>query len=147
MKGPGNRAAPGRWEHFHHGADIGIRGIGADRAAAFAQAATALTAVICDPAAVTPLETLELECSGADDEYLFVNWIDALVYEMATRGILFGEFDVRLHDHRLSATVSGEPIDVPRHQPAVEVTGATLTALCVHRDAQGRWVAQCVVEV
>ena len=37
------------WEHFPHGADIGVRGIGATRSEAFEQAARALTAVIADP--------------------------------------------------------------------------------------------------
>lgn len=32
-----------RWEHFEHGADIGIRGVGSTKAEAFAQAAMALT--------------------------------------------------------------------------------------------------------
>ncbi len=39
-----------RWEHFEHGADIGVRGIGPTPASAFEQAALALTAVITDPA-------------------------------------------------------------------------------------------------
>ena len=42
----------GHWEHFGHGADIGVRGIGATMAESFEQAAVALTAVITDPAKV-----------------------------------------------------------------------------------------------
>ncbi len=34
-----------------------------------------------------------------------------------------------------------------RHQPAVEVKGATLTALEVRRASGGGWIAQCVVDV
>ncbi|MGD8842471.1 MAG: archease [Gammaproteobacteria bacterium] len=47
----------------------------------------------------------------------------------------------------MDATAWGESIDTPRHQPAAEVKGATYTALSVHQDATGRWVAQCVVDV
>jgi tRNA nucleotidyltransferase (CCA-adding enzyme) len=36
-----------RWEHFEHGADIGVRGLGTSKAGAFEQAALALMAVIC----------------------------------------------------------------------------------------------------
>lgn len=43
-----------RWEHFRHEADIGVRGLGATREAAFEQAALALTAVLTDPARVAP---------------------------------------------------------------------------------------------
>ena len=41
-----------RWEHFEHKADIGIRGFGDTLAAAFEQAALAMTAAIIDPAEV-----------------------------------------------------------------------------------------------
>jgi SHS2 domain-containing protein len=36
------------WEHFHHEADIGVRGCGPTKEAAFAQATQALVAVITD---------------------------------------------------------------------------------------------------
>jgi len=36
---------------------------------------------------------------------------------------------------------------VARHQPTVEVKGATYTELKVAQDALGQWVAQCVVDV
>ncbi|MEW5891370.1 MAG: archease, partial [Pseudomonadota bacterium] len=37
------------WEHFRHGADIGVRGIGDTLGEAFAQGALALTAVVTEP--------------------------------------------------------------------------------------------------
>ena len=39
----------GHWEHFEHGADIGVRGIAASKEEAFVQAALALSAVITEP--------------------------------------------------------------------------------------------------
>jgi tRNA nucleotidyltransferase (CCA-adding enzyme) len=36
--------------------------------------------------------------------------------------------------------------DVGRHAPAVEVKGATYTALSV-RHTDGGWIAQCIVDV
>ena len=66
---------------------------------------------------------------------------------MATRKLLFGRFDVRLNGHRLEAQAWGEKIDVARHQPAVEIKGATLTCLRVEQEPGGSWIAQCVVDV
>ncbi len=137
----------GRWEHFPHQADIGVRGIGASKAEAFEQAALALTAVITDPQALIPGEKVEITCEAPDDELLLVDWLNALVYEMATRKLLFGRFEVRLAGQRLEGRAWGEKIDVARHQPAVEVKGATLTSLRVGQNAGGAWVAQCVVDV
>jgi SHS2 domain-containing protein len=135
------------WEHFPHGADIGVRGIGATRSEAFEQAALALTAVIVDPSQVGASTAIEIRCAAPDDELLLADWLNALVYEMSTRGMLFGRFAVVLDDHALAAQAWGEPLDRLRHRPAVEVKGATYTALSVTRRPDGMWAAQCVVDV
>ena len=135
------------WEHFHHEADIGVRGTGQTSAQAFEQAAIALTAVITEPETVACRETLSIECEAPDLELLLVDWLNALVYEMATRKMLFRRFQVELSGTRLHATACGEPVDVARHQPAAEVKGATYTQLEVCEDQSGQWHAQCVVDV
>ena len=148
MQSPGSDVGPDiGWEHFPHEADIGVRGIGLTKEKAFEGAGLGLTAVITDPATVVPLEAVAIVCQAPDEELLLVDWLNALVYEMATRNILFRRFQVRLNNHSLHATAWGEPIEVARHQPAVEVKGATYTELAVKRDEQGRWIAQCVVDV
>jgi len=136
-----------RWEHFPHEADIGVRGIGPTKETAFEGAGLALTAVITDLASVAPLHAVSIVCEAPDDELLLVDWLNALVYEMATRKMLFSSFAVQFNDHSLHATAWGEKVEVARHQPAVEVKGATYTELSVKQDEQGRWVAQCVVDV
>lgn len=68
-------------------------------------------------------------------------------YEMATRRMLFGRFAVHLTGSHLTAEAWGEPVEVARHQPAVEVKGATYTELRVRREADGCWTARCVVDV
>ena len=100
-----------RWEHFPHGADIGVRGIAPTKAGAFEQAALAMTAIVADP-----------------------------------RRLLFRRFQVELDGTRLRAKAWGEPIDLRRHRPGVEVKGATYTALSLRRQGD-EWVAQCVVDV
>ncbi|MCW5699829.1 MAG: archease [Rhodospirillales bacterium] len=136
----------GDWEHFEHGADIGVRGSGPTVEAAFEQAALALTAVIVDPARVAPQTEIEVSCEATDLELLLVDWLNALIYEMASRRMVFSAFDVRIDGNRLAAKARGEAVDTDRHAPAVEVKGATYTELRVDfRD--GRWYAQCVVDV
>jgi tRNA nucleotidyltransferase (CCA-adding enzyme) len=70
-----------------------------------------------------------------------------VIYEMATRHMLFGAFDVRITDHELRATAWGEPVEVVRHRPAVEPKGATMTALRVAREPDASWLAQTVLDV
>lgn len=136
-----------RWELFPHGADIGVRGIGASKDEAFQQTAIALTAVVLDPKSLIPTTAVDISCDAPDDELLLVTWLNELVYLMATRRLLFSRFDVHIDGHHLRARAWGEPIDVQRHQPAVEVKGATLTCLRVAQQPNGLWVAQCVVDV
>jgi SHS2 domain-containing protein len=135
------------WEHFPHEADMGVRGLGTTLEEAFEQAAMALTAVIIDPHTVAPQEVVEISCEAPDVELLFADWLNALVYEMATRKLLFARFEVHLNDHQLWGRAWGEPINPDRHHPAVEVKGATYTALQVDHTEDGGWLAQCVVDV
>lgn len=135
-----------RWEHYAHGADIGVRGFGATPAQAFEQAALAMTAVITDPAGVQARDSVEVRCEAPDLELLLVDWLNALIYEMATRKWLFGRFAVRLEGNRLHGEAWGEPVDIARHEPSVEIKGATYTSLRVAQE-NGLWVAQTVVDV
>lgn len=125
---------------------MGVRGFGATKAEAFEQAALGMTAVVTDPATVQPREAIAIECEAPDDELLFADWLNSLIYEMATRKMLFSRFAVRLDATRLSGQAWGERADVARHHPAVEIKGATYTALHVGRD-DGGWMAQTVVDV
>lgn len=136
-----------QWEHFPHQADMGVRGLGPTKESAFEQAAVALTAVIANPESIRPVEAVSISCEAPDDELLLVDWLNALIYEMATKKLLFSHFAVKIHDHHLRATAWGEPVEIAHHQPAVEVKGATYTALSVTQDPDGRWIAQCVVDV
>ncbi len=135
-----------RWTHFPHQADVGVRGCGPTPEVAFAGAALALTAVITDPETVAPRTPVEIRCRAPDLELLLVDWLNAIIYEMATRRMLFSRFDVQMEPGGLRATIWGEPVDPERHRPAVEVKGATFTELEVVRRG-GEWIAQCVVDV
>lgn len=139
--------ASARWSHFEHRADIGVEGRGATPAEAFEQVALALTAIICDPDLVEPTARISLACDEPDLELLFVDWLNALIYRMATEHMLFGRFQVQIDGGHLQAEVWGEPVTRSRHRPAVEVKGATYTALSVKPVADDGWCARCVVDV
>ncbi len=136
-----------RWEHFPHEADIGVRGFGGTPAEAFEQAALALAAAITDPVRVQPLETIEIQREAPSLDLLFLDWLNALIYEMAERRMIFGAFDIKIDEGRLTARAHGEKVSRRRHEPVVEPKGATFTELAVAEDAPGRWRAQCVVDV
>ncbi len=135
------------WEHFSHEADIGLRATGPDKATVFAMMAHAMTAAITDPDLIEAREAVAIECVAPSDDILLVDWLNALIFEMATRKMLFCEFEVGIETGRLHGVARGEAVDVERHAPAVEVKGATFTSLELKQNAEGGWSAQCVIDV
>jgi len=138
------------WEHFDHAADMGVCATGASLEETFAQAALGMTAIITD-ASISASQSVAIRCQAPDAEILLIDWLNALVFEMATGGKLFGRFDVHIEPAGegliLHATAWGERVDPEKHQPAVEIKGATYTALSVTERADGSWTARCVVDV
>ncbi len=126
---------------------MGIRGYGSTPAEAYEQAALALTGVITNPFSVYPSEKVEVHCEVDDPELLLVDWLNAVIYEMAIRKMLFSRFKVSIKGPRLEGELWGEQVVVEKHNPAVEVKGATYTNLRVVCEPDGSWVAQCVVDV
>ncbi len=109
-----------RWEHFPHGADLGVRGIGPTREAAFEQAALALVAAAVDLHEIEPRAEIEIHCSGADDELLLVTWLNAVIYEMATRHMVFRRFELERDGDRLLGRAWGERLDRSRFGERLE---------------------------
>ena len=137
----------GSWQHFEHKADIGVRGTGKTRQIAFAQTALAMTAVIADLKTIEQKEKIRITCTCSDDETILVDWLNALIYEMAVRKMLFSRFEIQFEDNILTAEAFGETLDSKKHQPAVEVKAATYHCLKVEKNPDGSWLAQCVVDV
>lgn len=137
----------GGWRHFSHDADMGVRAVGETPEQVFEQMALGMTALTTDPAGIAASKDVEIACEAPSIDLLLVDWLNALVYEMAVRRMLFGRFLVKLDGTRLRGIATGERVDVGRHQPVVEVKGATYTALRFGRRDDGRWEAQCVLDV
>ena len=93
------------------------------------------------------MTAIDVACSAPEYDFLLVDWLNALSYEMATRNMLVSRFEVRLDGESLRGRAWGEAIDTTRHDPGVEIKGATYTGLRVARNDAGQWVAECVVDV
>ena len=136
-----------RWEHFEHEADIGVRGYADTVAQAFEQAALAMSSVVTDLDKIQNEQCIEVECQAPDYEVLLVDWLNEIVYQMAIRKLLFSSYQVEVSNHSLKARLCGEAASQEKHQPAVEIKGATFTELKVAQMENGEWMAQCVVDV
>lgn len=136
-----------RWEHFEHEADIGVRGYADTVAQAFEQTALALSSVMTELDNIQNEQCIVVECQAPDFEVLLVDWLNEIVYQMATKKMLFRSYQVEITNHTLNASLCGEAASQEKHQPAVEIKGATFTELKVAQLETGEWMAQCVVDV
>lgn len=139
------------WELFPHEADMGIRGIGSTLEKAFEMAAMALTATITDVDKVDAHVVKQIECTSEDYDLLFYDWLNAIIYEMDCESLLFSQFEVvivQLSDNlwQLTGRIGGEPINIAKHEPAVEIKGATFSELNVYQK-NNQWIAQCIIDI
>jgi len=135
-----------QFETFEHEADIGIRGFGATMKEAFENAAVALYSVMVNIEAVNPREKRTLTVSAPDRDLLLVEWLNALLSISDIERLVFSKFEVNLEGTTLSGSAWGETLDRDRHEPHVEVKGATYHLLSV-KEEDGKYTAQCVVDV
>ena len=86
-------ASKAGWEHFPHDADVGVRGSGST-AQRHSSSGPALTAVVTQWISSRRSRS-RCRCEAPDLELLFVEWLNAVIYEMAVRNMLFGRFAVQ----------------------------------------------------
>jgi len=63
------------WALFAHDADVGVRGVGPTREAAFEQGAIALMHTMGAGSDVAPRQMVSIACEAPNDEVLFVDWL------------------------------------------------------------------------
>jgi SHS2 domain-containing protein len=135
------------FETFDHTADLGLRIRAADVNSLFAEAGRALLSVIVsDPDSVKSREELTLHVAGGDIEYLFVDWLDELLFLFESKHFLVSVFETVVDDMGLSATVRGETCDPTRHALAHEVKAVTYHGLTVEQAADG-WQAEVILDI
>jgi SHS2 domain-containing protein len=138
------------YEILDHVADAGVRGIGATRDEAFAEAARGMFALMADLAAVQPTTGVHIEAQADTLEGLLVAWLGELLRERDVQGMLFSRFEVRIEGEdgrwRLSGRAWGERIAPERHRLGVEVKAATYSGVRVEQRGADH-IAQCVVDL
>jgi len=134
------------YETFEHEADIGIRGSGRTLEEAFENTARALYSVMVNVGRIVPKEKRIITVSAYDVELLLVEWLNALLSLSDIERMVFSNFEVTIQDSTLRGIAWGENLDKTRHEPGVEVKGATYHLLSVTAGDNG-YTAQCVVDV
>jgi len=132
---------------FEHTADLGLRVRAADLETLFIEAARALfAAVVEDPAAVRPLQEIEVRLATDDRDYLLFDWLKSLLYHLDVEHLLFSRFEVKIDGNGLTGAAWGEPLDRDRHELEHEVKAITYHGLRVEQTPDG-WLAEVIVDI
>ena len=123
------------FEILDHTADVGIIAYGADLSQAFANAAKALFSLITELDDVEEVVYRDIGLTASDEESLLVEWLNELVYQFDTEGIIFKRFDIiQLDNTQLKARGYGEKVDRSKHKLKTGVKAATYHMLKVDKN-------------
>jgi SHS2 domain-containing protein len=137
----------GRFEVFDHTADVGIAAHGSTLPELFEAMAEGLFSIIVDAGSVESRAWVERRVEADDLEGLLVAWLNSLITMLGAESFVPKIFVVdEVSEHRLRATVHGEPVDPDRHRFRLDVKAATSHMVEVTKT-DGGWSAKVIVDV
>jgi SHS2 domain-containing protein len=138
------------FDFFDHTGDIGVRVTAATATELFSEAARALTETLTDLSRVDARLASTLALSSAELDLLLVDWLNELLFQFETGGLLVRRADVDLSSaqgqHRLAARLEADRFDPARHPIKVLVKAVTYHALEVVQVGK-EWRATLVFDI
>ncbi|MEK6958901.1 MAG: archease [archaeon] len=141
------------FELFEHKADIGVRGIGVTREEAFEECGHALFEAMVNTKRVEPIKSAKFKASGTDLGALLVAYLNELLFLKDTKKMVYSKFRLKITEltegkgYALEGVVFGEKFDSKKHAPKTDAKAATYSQLLVEKQQDGKWVAQCIIDV
>lgn len=115
-----------------HTADVGIMATGKTLKEAFEVAASGLFYIIAETKNLRPLKHFTVSLNGDNLDELLIRWLNHLLFLHEVEKVLLCQFKIqKLTEHTLKGIVSGEKIDLNRHEIKTYVKGATYHNLTV----------------
>ncbi|UCH90026.1 MAG: archease [Thermoplasmata archaeon] len=117
----------GRFEHFEHTADIGVRAYGETLDEAFIFAAKGMFEVVTDINSIEPIGEVEIKVEAADLEELLTRWLSELLLLLELEKLLMVEFDVCIDEKacKLTGRARGEVYKPDKHEYKTEIKAVT----------------------
>ena len=129
-------------------ADIGIKAWGRSLPELFTNAAYAVLDIIADTSHIRKEITLEVEVRGDDLGGLLVNWLNEIIFLHEARELLFAEVEVfRFTEFLIKGRLSGEPIDLKRHELKNLIKGITYHKLDISQLAEHEWELKVILDI
>ncbi|OGW74769.1 MAG: hypothetical protein A2Z72_04975 [Omnitrophica bacterium RBG_13_46_9] len=127
-----------RYEQIPHTADIALRVYGKDLRELFINAAYGMFDVIADLEGLESSVSIDINLEAPSKEELLVSWLDELLYNFYTKGIIFFEFDVNFFNEiQLVAKAHGRHVGQNRNRLKTEIKAATFHDLSIREAKEG----------
>jgi len=136
-----------QYEIIDHTADIGLKAYGKNLQELFINSASGMFYIIASLEKLSLAESIRVELESSNIEELLVAWLRELLYQHASREMLFKDFIIeRISESSIKATARGEKIDLARHEVKREIKAVTYHGLKVEK-IDGNWTAQIIFDV
>jgi SHS2 domain-containing protein len=127
-------------------ADVAFEAYGKDLDELFENAALALFETMVNPKSVVNNQSLTIGLQSGSLEDLLFDFLDQLIFLKDTKGMVFGEFKVKVSGrYQLHAEVFGEKVK-PGHQLKTDVKGVALHRFKMEKTKRG-YQARVVLDV
>ena len=136
----------GSFEFIDHTADAGIRVEAPTLEDLFETAGLAFTELVTNVDSLDCRVERRFHLQEDDIETLLVSWLQELLYLLDTEDLVFGRFQVKLHDFSLEAAAWGDVFDPNIHAMKTEIKAVTYHQLEVTKGDQG-WQAQVIFDI
>ena len=139
------------FKHLEHTADVLIEASGRTLEEAFEQAGLGVYEVVTDTSNVQPKVRIDIDITGMDLENLLYRWIEELLVNTDSEGLVFSLFRVcRIAEgeegYRIVSSVWGEHFDPERHEERTIVKAMTYSQMSIGKR-DGCWVLRFVVDI
>ncbi len=140
------------FEYKEHEADVGIIGIGDTLEKAFEEGAKAMFAIMINIKKVECKKEISIKCQSMEKTTLFVEWLNELLSRKDIDNMFFSKFKInkieKIDDDnfKLNGIAFGEEINIKKHEPKLEVKGATYSGLKIDIK-NNKYYVQCIVDV
>ena len=127
-----------RYEEIPHTADIAIRARGKDLRELFENAAFGMFDIIADLEGLKTSISVDTTLKAVSKEELLIAWLDELLYNFYTKGIIFSTFEIAsINETEIIARSHGRLVGDNRNRLKREIKAATFHDLAIKENSEG----------
>ena len=141
----------GKFEFLEHTADVYVQAHGKTMEEAYENAALAMFETITDTDQVAQSEADSIEVEAEDQYALLYNWLEALLVNSETKGMLYSKFQINswketAENFKIKAKIWGEKFDPQKHPQKVAVKAVTYHRMVIIREMD-RVILELILDI